>query len=269
MDGLEMGSSGMCGMGMGGMGMSGMEMGGPGMGGPGMGGSGMSVSGMGLYEGFSHGSTSGPINPVGIGYYTRNWQSPMYKIPVDGFQNPAGFGAWGGSDSPSSLIMENIKHVNTAKEQVVRAEVGAMSRAESVESGMMRSEPVGVSPLLEAVNAKSVIKVAGVKDMVIIEVDALVQVVEQNLEEDIGNVEPVKERGSKRVRESLASMRVNMEDKVGTDPNIENNLKGRGEGNGKLEPKADSKKKLLEHAKRLATNWNNDTIEDDNLILAQ
>ncbi|KAF8439669.1 hypothetical protein BGX38DRAFT_1144665 [Terfezia claveryi] len=152
------------------------------------------------------------------------------------------------------------------KKQVVRAEVGAISRAKSVESRTMRSEPVGVSPLLEAANAKSVMKVAGVKDVVIIEVNALAQVVEQNLEQDIGNVEPVKERGSKGVGELSASVGVNTADKVRTDPNIENNLKGRGEGNRKPELKADSKRKSLGHAKRLAPNWNDDTIEDDDLI---
>lgn len=59
--------------------------------------------------------------------------------------------------------------------------MGAVSRAESVEAVTMRSEPVGVSPPLEAADAKSVMKVAGVKDVVIMEVDVLAQVVEQNL----------------------------------------------------------------------------------------
>ncbi|KAF8437779.1 hypothetical protein BGX38DRAFT_1320699 [Terfezia claveryi] len=130
--------------------------------------------------------------------------------------------------------MGNVKHVNMAKEQVVRAEVGAMSRAESVESGIMRSEPV----------------------------------VKQNLKQDIGNIELVKERASKGVRESTASVGVNTVDKVRTDPNVENNLKSRGEGNGKLESKADSKKKSLGYAKRPAPNWNDDTIKDDDLIPA-
>ncbi|KAF8423940.1 hypothetical protein BGX38DRAFT_1279541 [Terfezia claveryi] len=247
--GMGMGEMGMGGIGMGGIGIGGPEMGGPGMGGSRIGGSGMGGLGMG-----------GPgMGGPGMGGPGAGWsgdgslrgQSPMYKIPVGGFQNPAGFRAWGGSDSPSLLTMGNVKHVNMAKEQVVRAEVGAMSRAESVESGTMRSEPVGVSLLLEGADTKSVMKVAGVKDV------------------DIGNVEPVKERGSKRVRESSASVGVNMADKVENDPNVENNSKGKGEGNGKPEPKADSKKKSLGHAKRPAPNWYDDTIEDNDLILAQ
>lgn len=72
---------------------------------------GMGDSGMGPYEDFSHGGPSGPVNPVGIGYDTGIRQSPMYEIPVGGFQNPAGFRAWGGSDSPSPLRMGNVKHV--------------------------------------------------------------------------------------------------------------------------------------------------------------
>ncbi|KAF8422200.1 hypothetical protein EV426DRAFT_606414 [Tirmania nivea] len=171
----------------------------------------------------------------------------MHEIPVGGFQIPAGFRAWGNLESPSLLRIGNVKYVNTAKERV---EVGAMSRAESVKSGTMRAEPVGVSSILEAANAKSVMKVAGVKDVVITEVDVLAQVVEQNQEQAIGNVELVKERDGEVVKESSSGVGVNMADKVGTVPNVGNNSKGGGEGNGKLEQKADSKKKSVGHAKR-------------------
>ncbi|KAF8430318.1 hypothetical protein EV426DRAFT_660753 [Tirmania nivea] len=256
MGGPGMGGSGMgwvvrgwdgwFGDGMGGSGMGGPGMGGPGMGGPGMGGLGMGGPGMGPYEGFSHGGPSGSVNPVSIGYYAGSRQSPMYEIPVGGFQIPAGFRAWGDSESPSLLRIGNVKYVNTAKE---RAEVGAVSRAESVESGTMRPGPVGVSPILEAANAKSV--------------------VEQNQEQAIGNVELVKEGDGEAVKESSSGVGVNTADKVGTDPNVGINSKGGGEGNGKLEQKADSKKKSVGHAKRLAPSWNNDTVEDDDLIPAQ
>ncbi|KAF8426091.1 hypothetical protein EV426DRAFT_595080, partial [Tirmania nivea] len=164
-------------------------------------------------------------------------------IPVGGFQIPAGFRAWGDSESPSLLRIRNVKYVNMAKE---RAEVGAV-------------KPVGVSPILKAVNAKSVTKVAGVKDVV----------VEQNQEQAIGNVELVKEGDGEVVKESSSGVGVNTADKLGTDPNVGNNSKGGGEGNGKLEQKADSKKKSVGHAKRLAPSWNNDTVEDDDLIPAQ
>ncbi|KAF8428810.1 hypothetical protein EV426DRAFT_711517 [Tirmania nivea] len=118
-----------------------------------------------------------------------------------------------------------------------------------MESGMMRSEPAGVSLLLEAAITKSVMKVIG--------------------EQDIGNIEPVKERGSKGVRESSAGVGVNTVDKVRTDPGVENNSKGRGEGNGKPEQKADLKKKSVGCAKRVAPSWNDNTVEDDDLIPAQ